>query len=96
MNADYDFLIAGGGHNGLACGAVLARAGVPRAPPPVSRSQDGKVFFYPFSERADEINHFGTKKSHLKQFIQVRGALFTWFKNPAVAFYYNVKFTQML
>ena len=27
MNADYDFLIAGGGHNGLACGAVLARAG---------------------------------------------------------------------
>ncbi len=27
MNTDYDFLIAGGGHNGLACGAVLARSG---------------------------------------------------------------------
>ncbi len=27
MQGDYEFLIAGGGHNGLACGAVLARAG---------------------------------------------------------------------
>ena len=26
--ADYDIVIAGGGHNALVCGAVLARAGL--------------------------------------------------------------------
>jgi phytoene dehydrogenase-like protein len=27
-NNDFDIIIAGGGHNGLACGAVLAREGL--------------------------------------------------------------------